>query len=75
MKANSGHLDQMPPSVVSDLGLYCLHMSHRKDARLIWINGTCMRRLPTIFANCIMFGPGQSHYKVGPDLGPYCLAL
>ena len=22
----------------SDLGLYCLPMSHKKDARLIWVN-------------------------------------
>ena len=59
MKENSGHPDKMPPSVVYDLGLYCLHMPHRKDAMLIWINGTCMCRLPTTFANCIMFGPGS----------------
>ena len=58
MKASSGYPDQMPPSVASDQGLYCLHMSHRKDARLIWIYGTCMRRVPTAFANYIMFGPG-----------------
>ena len=25
-------------SVASDLGLHCLHMSHKKDARLIWVN-------------------------------------
>ena len=31
--------DQTPPlSVTSDLGLHCLHMSHNKDARLIWAN-------------------------------------
>ena len=27
----------MPPSVASDLGLYYLHMSHKKDTRLIWV--------------------------------------
>ena len=26
----------MPRSVASDLGLHCLPMSHKKDARLIW---------------------------------------
>ena len=28
----------MPGSAASDLGLYCLPMSQRKDARLIWAN-------------------------------------
>ena len=28
----------MPRSVASDLGLYCLTMSHKKDSRLIWVN-------------------------------------
>ena len=27
----------MPHAAVSDLGLHCLHMSHKKDARLIWV--------------------------------------
>ena len=35
--ANSGDLDQTPHSVESDLGLHCLHISHKKDARLIWV--------------------------------------
>ena len=25
-------------SVASDLGLHCLPMSHKNDARLIWVN-------------------------------------
>ena len=29
--------DQTPHSAVSDLGLYCLHMSHKKDFRCIWV--------------------------------------
>ena len=29
--------DQMPQYGVSDLGLHCLHMFHKKDARLIWV--------------------------------------
>ena len=33
MQANSGDPDQMPHSVVSDLGLHYLPMSHKKDAR------------------------------------------
>ena len=37
MEANSGDPDQMPHSVASDLGLHYLPMSHRKDARHIWV--------------------------------------
>ena len=36
--ANSGDPDQTPHSAASDLGLHCLHMSHKKDVRLIWVN-------------------------------------
>ena len=28
----------MPNSTASDLGLHCLPMSHKMDARLIWVN-------------------------------------
>ena len=38
LQANSGDPDQMPHYVASDLGLYCLPMSHKKDAMLIWVN-------------------------------------
>ena len=37
LHANSGDTDQMQHSLASDLGLHCLHMSHKKDARLIWV--------------------------------------
>ena len=30
--------NQSSHSVASDLGLHCMPMSHRKDARLIWVN-------------------------------------
>ena len=36
--ADSGDPDQMPRSAASDLGLHCFPMSHKKNARLIWIN-------------------------------------
>ena len=29
--------DQMPQNVVSNLGLHCLYISHKKLARLIWV--------------------------------------
>ena len=28
----------MPHSAAADLGLHCLPMSHKKDARLLWVN-------------------------------------
>ena len=37
MQANSGDLDQTPHSVVSDLCLRYLPISHIKDARHIWV--------------------------------------
>ena len=36
--ANSGEPDQTPPFAASDLGLHCWPLSHKKDARLIWVN-------------------------------------
>ena len=36
--ANSGDPDQMPHSAASGLGLHYLSTSHKKDARLIWVN-------------------------------------
>ena len=38
MQANSGDPDQTPHSVASVLGLHNLSMSHKKDARHIWVN-------------------------------------
>ena len=37
MQAYSVDPDQTPHSVASDLGLHCLPMSHKKDARHIWV--------------------------------------
>ena len=31
----------MPHSVASDQVLHCLPMSHKKEARLIWVNEIC----------------------------------
>ena len=38
MLANSSDSDQTLQSVASDLGLYYLSMSHKKNASLIWVN-------------------------------------
>ena len=35
--ANSGDSDQTPHSVASDLGLHYVPMSHKKDAKHIWV--------------------------------------
>ena len=37
MQAKGGDPDQTPHSVASDLGLHCLPMSLKKDARHIWV--------------------------------------
>ena len=37
MLANSEDQDQTSHYAVSELGLHCLSMSHKKDARLIWV--------------------------------------
>ena len=37
MQANSGDPDQTPHFVASDLGLHYLPMSHKRDARHIWV--------------------------------------
>ena len=39
IESNSISQGETPRSVVSDLGLYCLPMSHKKDARHIWVIG------------------------------------
>ena len=36
--ANSEDPEQTPRSAASDLGLHCLPMSQKWDARLIWVN-------------------------------------
>ena len=38
MKANSGNPEQTPRSVASELGLHCLPISDKMDARLIKVN-------------------------------------
>ena len=38
MSANRIAPDGMPRFAASHLGLFCLPMSHNKDARLIWVN-------------------------------------
>ena len=38
--ANSEDPDQTPRSAASDLGLHCLPMSQKWDARLIWVKFT-----------------------------------
>ena len=37
MQANSGDPDQTPYSAASHLGLHYLPMTHKKDARHIWV--------------------------------------
>ena len=48
LQANSGDAAQTSFYVASDLGLRCLSMSHKKDARLIWVNTKYIGR-PIVF--------------------------
>ena len=52
MQANSGDPDQMPHSVVFDLGLHCFSISNKKDARHIWVKMQLfcyLKRVPEIW--------------------------
>ena len=64
MQANRGDPDQMPHSVASDLGLHCLPMSHKKDARHIWVKlqSFCyLIRVPEIWeVDCLSNLPSES---------------
>ena len=40
LRANSRDSDQITRNGASDLGLQCLPMSHKKDARLILVNNS-----------------------------------
>ena len=43
LQANTGEADQTLHFAASDLGLFYLTMSHKKDARLIlWVNQYCL---------------------------------
>ena len=46
----------MPHSAVSDLGLYCLHMTHKKDARLVCVKMVLLRAHNICFCINICFG-------------------
>ena len=48
MLENSGNTDQTPRSAAFDLGLQCLQTSHKKDARLIWVNVHDYKRGPDL---------------------------
>ena len=50
MQANSGDPDQTPHSVVSDLGLHYLPMSHEKDQKKAkWLKIINLIRVPEIW--------------------------
>ena len=45
MSANRIAPDGMPRFASSYLGLFCLPVSHKKDARLIWVNYKCLKHI------------------------------
>ena len=56
MPANRIAPDGTPRFAASHLGLFCLPMSHKKDARLIWVK--------PIPPNEVRSGPSRSHNNV-----------
>ena len=42
MSANRIDADGTPRFATSHLGLFCLPMTHKKDARLIWVNNVTL---------------------------------
>ena len=51
-RANCEDPDQTPHSAASDLGLPCLPMSHKKDARLIRVNICSRTQIIEVQNNC-----------------------
>ena len=72
--ANSGDPDQRPHYLASDLGLRCLPMFHKKDAKLIWVNRYLNEN--NILFSCMRV-PGWIQIRPdifnGHDLDPNCL--
>ena len=58
-KQNSGDLDQRPHPVASDLGLHCLPMSHKKEARLIWVKPMHKNMMAILCLHCLLTCSGR----------------
>ena len=53
MFANSGEPDQTPRFAASDMVLHCLPMSHKKDARFIWVKSKLINALYLMCDLCL----------------------
>ena len=56
---------QLSRYAASDLGLHCLFMSHKKDARLIWVNLFIRHMFTTLSKRiifCIISMPTTPHW-------------
>ena len=69
-KQNSPRWDA-PRSAASHLGLYCLPMSHKKDARLKWVKGTIIQNFECMqvihgrwIDGIISMVPSRKHVRV-----------
>ena len=74
--ANSGEPDQTPRFAVSTLILHCLPMSHKKNARLIWVNKTFLNngvRVNTCILKENLFHTVkiENKYCIGIELLPF----
>ena len=79
LRQSCGDPDQMPHSVASDLGLHSLPMSHKKDARIIWV-----KKVPVGEVICFCFQlkcfksllmNSVEHIKEQSDLGIHNMSL
>ena len=61
MKANRIAPDGTPRFAASHLGLFCLPMSHKKDARLIWVNKRKLNESISSFFDSILIN--KSYYR------------
>ena len=67
MNANIIAPDGMPRFAASHLGLFCLHMSQKKDGRLIWVNITYHMPYPQN-TNVETFTPRHLKFRTLGDL-------
>ena len=67
VSANRIAPDGTPRFAASHLGLFCLHMSHKKDARLIWVNLDLTSKFSATYVKriqCVCFARRKRTYNL-----------
>ena len=62
----------MPHSAASDLDLHCLLMSHKKDARLIWVKIAFFQGYFSCFLSSVVFFQNQLFRKILSGIPSEC---